>query len=436
VPGLGEQHGGSAAFIRPGPARRLRRCRSLGPSTQSIRVDPNQRSSQSDDVIASVDLKEPTDWQKLQGLQATVVLDPTAVRAAELFAGGRSKANEATWQVIRGQLTSLATFVDCLVLYPRIPLFDYQLTYVRSTGEVLGDLQVCGDVLVPVRVFGNAGDSLRVSAAKAMHEAASLPSSVATRIAADLKALDWRYEWKGASPGDDLSGTRTAGDPSGDIKVNSFLYIALLYARYAQQIDGLNVVPPALSAQQIRASLETDDSGLGEAALFTELAQIWNATPDGVKRTLTLEQPSFLPYLLTFRDATPTQLFERALQLRNQRDVRPYSKWLLEARNELANGNLSSKRRKQVRDAAAVLTRRLRERCPDLPVTIGLQSAIDANFIPTPSAAVTVNAAAFRDWVLSLMPGLRYQKLLLRLATAQLDKIAIDRQLRKLWDAA
>jgi hypothetical protein len=382
-----------------------------------------------------VDLREPDDWRKLRQLQATVVLDPTAIRAAELFIGGRSKADEAAWKVIRGQLSSLATFVDCLVLYPRIPLFDYQITYVRSMDEVLGDLAVCRDVLVPVRVFGGAGDTSRVSAAKAMH-AAEVPRGVAGRIAADLEVLDWQYEWKGVSPGDDLSRTRTAGDPSGDTKVNSFLYVALLYARYAQELDGLNVVPPALSALQIRAALATDESGLDDAALFSELAEIWNATPDGVKRTLRLEQPSFLPYLLTLDVGTPTQLFERALELRDDADIQPYREWLLEARAELAVGELSAKRRKQVQDAAALLTRRLRGRRPDLPVTVGMQSAIDTGFVPTPSVGVTVNAAGLRDWLLALLPGRRYQKLLLKMAMAQLQKVVPDRQLRKLWDAS
>jgi hypothetical protein len=387
-------------------------------------------------VTELVDLREPGDWEKLQKLQATVVLDPTAIRAAELFAGGRSRANEATWSVIRSQLTSLATFVDCLVLYPLIPLFDYQLTYVRGVEDVLGALEVCRDVLVPVRVFGPAGDTSRVSAARAMRSAAPVPPEASHRMAAELEALDWRYEWKGVSPGDDLSGTSTAGDPSGDTKVNSFLYVALLYARYAQELDGLNIVPPALSALQLRAALAVDDSGLDDAALFAQLADIWNATPDGVNRTLRLEHPGFLPYLLTFGDSAPAPLFERALALRDEPDVHPYRTWLLEAQAELANGELSSKRRKQIGDAAAVLTRRLRARRPDLPVTVGVQCSIDNSFVPAPTVGLTVNAARLRDWLLSLLPGRRYQKLLLKMAMAQGDKVVADRQLRAMREAA
>jgi len=310
------------------------------------------------------------------------------------------------------------------------------MTFDRHVGNVLGELSVFGDVLLPVRVSRGAADPARVSAAQAMKSATRIPPDIATRIGTDLDALGWEYYWPGASPGDDLSDTRTAGDPSGNDKVNSFLYVSLLYARYAQEIDGLNVIPPALSGLQLRAALQPDDSGLDEEALFFELAKIWNATPEGVSRSLQFQQPSFLPYLLTFDDARPAQLFERAISLRDDRDVRAYRDWLLEARDELADGKLSYRRRNQVKEAANILIRRLQERRADLPVTVGLQASADTHYLPAASIGTTVNAAALRDWLLALLPGRRYQKLLLRMAIAQTEQIAIQRKMKRLWDAA
>jgi hypothetical protein len=42
-----------------------------------------------------------------------------------MFAQGKRGARDQSWQTIRSNVDSLATFVDALVLEPGIPVFDY-----------------------------------------------------------------------------------------------------------------------------------------------------------------------------------------------------------------------------------------------------------------------------------------------------------------------
>jgi hypothetical protein len=54
------------------------------------------------------------------------VIDPMLARVADLFARGKNGGDDQTWDIIRNNLESLATFVDTLILEAGIPIFDYK----------------------------------------------------------------------------------------------------------------------------------------------------------------------------------------------------------------------------------------------------------------------------------------------------------------------
>jgi hypothetical protein len=372
------------------------------------------------------------DWRTLAEQEASVVLDPTAIRVAELFLRGRRYAGENTWAAIKANVSSLATFFDSLVLYEHIPLFDYALTFPRSASEVLGDLSICEPVVIPVAVQPNAYTPIQLDVIARMRMGTSIPQELTAQIRAELDALGWTYESR--LFGNDLSGSAAAGDPSGDALVNSFLYVGLLFAGYAQELQGIHVVPPTLSKLQLAAALGgVDGAPLDERLLWRDFLAGWNAVPEGQERTLQLDRPSFLPYLLTFDDPSPAHLVDRALHLRDDAAVQEYRAWLREVCEELDKGRLSLEKRKDTQRVAGAFARQLAHRRDELSANVGVQVSVIG--IPTASVETEIDFARLRDWLLASRPGKRYQKLLLKLAVAQESYIAIDRHLELLWNA-
>ena len=153
--------------------------------------------------------------------------------------------------------------------------------------------------------------------------------------------------------GDDLSRTRTAGDASGEALVNSYLYVALLFARYAWQLGdktrpGTQILSPGQSQMFIATAAAEVAGGprpLPEGALFGQIEDVINRSRPGYERTWRSDRLHFLPYLLTMKDKnknpivrTPADLFREALVLRQRSDVSDYRKRLNSARGTLEAG--------------------------------------------------------------------------------------------------
>jgi hypothetical protein len=106
-------------------------------------------------------------------------------------------------------------------------------------------------VVVPVGVEANVWGELAGDAAVAMGKKPPLPGGAAAEIAANLGRLGWHFVPREFG-GNDLSETSTAGDPSNDAVVNSYLYVTLLFARYASQLGdstrpGTQILSPGQS---------------------------------------------------------------------------------------------------------------------------------------------------------------------------------------------
>ena len=386
-------------------------------------------------------LSHDSDWEFLRKRNATTVIDPMVVRVADLFARGASGGDGQTWDVIRNNLVGLATFVDALVLEPGIPVFDYWYTG-EGWGKDLPLFEYTSPVVVPVGVEVGVWGSLGSDVAIAMGQKPALPEGVAAETAANLRRIRWGFISRKFGGGD-LSETRTAGDPSGEALVNSYLYVALLFARYASQLgDGTRPGTQILSPGQSRMFIATaayERAGgrrpLREGALFGVIEDVINQSRPGYERTWRSDRLHFLPYLLAMEDKkgnmkikAPADLFREALALRERGDVSDYRDRLNSAQTRLQAGHDDGdwsedlQRAKNAVQAALKVKSSVTTLHVDVwPPRIGVDQDVD----PSP----------LRNWLFSAFPGQRYRRVLSSLIRAQAAGKQIDRGLEMVWRA-
>jgi hypothetical protein len=72
-----------------------------------------------------------TDWATLAQEGMTAVVDPMVLRCGELFLKGSKQVDDpvAVWELLKTNISSIATFFDQLILREKIPVFNYSDTY-------------------------------------------------------------------------------------------------------------------------------------------------------------------------------------------------------------------------------------------------------------------------------------------------------------------
>jgi hypothetical protein len=386
-------------------------------------------------------LAHDSDWEVLRRKKATTVIDPMVVRVADLFARGASGGNRQTWDVIKNNMVGLATFVDALILEPGIPVFDYWFTG-EGWGKDLPLFKYTSPVVVPVGVESEVWGPLGGEVAIAMGQKPPLPEGVAAETAANLRRIRWGFIPRNFG-GNDLSETRTAGDPSSESLVNSYLYVALLFARYAAQLSdrtgpGTQILSPGQSRIFIATAAYERVKGpkpLPEGAVFGNIEDIINESRPGYERTWRSDQLHFLPYLLALEDKkgnrkirTPADLFREALALRKRGDVSDYRNRLKKAQTRLEAGNDDSDWSEELLHAknAVQAALNVKQRTTVLHLDI---------VPPRAGADHEVDPSPLRNWLLSAWPGKRYRRVLPHLVRAQAAGKQIDRGLEMIWSA-
>src|SRR5262249_54799350 len=80
---------------------------------------------------------EDDDWEMIRMKNLNVVVDPMVFRTADVFLRGANglaqsselKNLETMWSAISGNIGSLCTFFDTLMLEERLPMYDYDQTF-------------------------------------------------------------------------------------------------------------------------------------------------------------------------------------------------------------------------------------------------------------------------------------------------------------------
>jgi hypothetical protein len=387
-----------------------------------------------------VTISQNDDWKQLRQRKATTVIDPMVVRVADLFArGGRDDPDN--WKIIKNNIAGLATFVDALILESGIPVFDYWAT----GGGWARDQRIFDytePVVVPVGVKSEVWGPLSGDAAIAMGKNPSLPGSGAAQIAANLQEMGWDFipeEFGGI----DHSDTRTAGDPSGNALVNSYLYVSLLFAAYAAQLSdgdhpGTQVLSPGQTEILVAAAVAEAgrNAPVLSSAMFGTINDVINQSRPGYERTWQSERLHFLPHLLAMEDTpgrkkirTSEQLFREALALRGRPDISDYRDRLNRARATMEHGEDDDAWDRELqRTAIAVQTAlKVKPSIRHLQISIGFPQIVQI------SGGMNIGALS---WLISAWPGKRYRRVLTRLALAQAKAKQIDRRLEAIWRAS
>jgi hypothetical protein len=379
-------------------------------------------------------------WQVFRStFKNSAILDPTIVRVAELFLSGASSASDQQriWETIQRNVGALTDFFNAIILYPTVPVIGYEATYGGRPPATYAEMEnwplpkglaSCADVLKPVSIFYEANYPFYDDAMKEMSEGDRIPERLAIGIETGLRSLNW--EW---TP---RIFDQPSSMPAGNQRLtNAFLYSGLMFSSYAKEIGGDQLLSPELSRLFVAAAVgeESVSKSAKEEAVFRDLSDRWNASTPGFPRALLLRTPRFLPYLLRSDPPSIHELVRRALKMRNEPGVREYRNWRHKLNEDLAKGRITQSERKSVETVSKSYARRI---APMDDYSMTWNISVSAKEGPKAGVEGPLSMAPFRDWVMGVTPGKRYQKLLVRIAEATGDYFRLDDHLKQLWDAA
>jgi hypothetical protein len=374
------------------------------------------------------------DWQRLRTVGGIrTVVDPMVFRTAELFFRGRAPAHaygpggeldpSTVWTALESNVDSLMTFVDCLVLNERLPMFDYGVTFRPDldAGQ-LNLLDACnrnGELLVAVTVLD------RASRAKALETLAGqnpIPESVRNELLRHLAAYEW--DWRLDL---DTGAHAVSSEPlPARQRLDAFRYGGLLFSGYAQQLRGEHVMQPKRARLYLQGALAGVSPLETEVeAVFAGLLALARALPAGLTRAHELPRiPTFLPYVLQDSGVKePIDLLDRLLKLRDEKEVRAYRDWWLKLLASLAEGIFPTGVEQELRELEADLEAQLQQ-----PAVRGRTGGV-----VTVSPEDSHGQDAVAQAGLALPGEGEHRKVLLDLLLADRAVYRPERRLEKLW---
>ncbi|MEO5993515.1 MAG: hypothetical protein ABI563_04140 [Specibacter sp.] len=271
------------------------------------------------------------EWDELVRADLGLVVDPLIYRMGQFFLEGEHAAgaeSEGHWNAISQDLTSLVTFLDMIVLYDRLPAFNYSDTFpdpgpLESLQTALNRYgeKVLYHVDVEHDVYREVKASALVQLEQLLANGPFISSAAAQSTLATLTTI--QYAWE---PNLEQVGTKiTVPD---ERRLAQFLLGQLVFSGYSQLTGSPQIVAPRQSAFLVAAGLQETDAGtLSESALYDELRRRIRDAGDSWRDVEAPWTPSFVPYLLSkmnvYRQG-PDELVQMALDLRENKDVQRY----------------------------------------------------------------------------------------------------------------
>jgi hypothetical protein len=201
-----------------------------------------------------ITLKTAEDWQRLRDEGLNIVLDPMIFRAAELFLAGVTHQSGETWATLSANLSGLASFFDAIVLHERLPIFDYDITFPEAAEVGAGAsyrlvplVNAEKNVLTPIHVTSAAYTPLKQAALEELRAQPVMEADERASVLGELTVFD--YRWTPFLDGFDAA-------PEDERRLATFLYGALLFSAYAQELRGTHqrLSRPLLTSRSCRAS--------------------------------------------------------------------------------------------------------------------------------------------------------------------------------------
>lgn len=267
------------------------------------------------------------------------------------------------------------TFIDLIVLYDRLPAFNYGDTFsYLSAVKLDAALNQFGEkVFWHIDVEHGVYDIVKQRALGQLSQVVADPeyfrSQAARSVLASLAAI--RYDW---SPSLGELNDRVADDE--ERRIAQFILGQLVFSGYAQLTGSPHFVAPRRSATLVNMSLPQPERADGpEAAIYDELRRRIRDAGGGWRGIEAPWTPSFVPYLLEQMDVYrqgPDELLKRALDLRNDRAVQDYRR----LRRDLLSSDItrSDEAHQQLAAAADRISRSLGVERPKLEITKGAPS--------------------------------------------------------------
>jgi hypothetical protein len=420
-------------------------------------------------VISSMWLPESQDdWQTtFSAEKLDFIPDPMVMRVADLFVGGKSFAQDSqlepskVWDAIEHNLDGLLAFFHLLMTRDRIPLIDYEYTFMTTNFEELGDLAVVWHPPIYQAVKEQA--ELKLANVKLNRIPVARRRKLAANRAEEIEAVG--YNWF-PDPG-------ALFTEKSDRVLARQLLGCLIFGGYAQ-VSGSDHVLQTTRASLLLELTQPDDAPLWgarqEAKLFGRLNEAVAKDP-----RLSVENskvpPTILPFLINQKKPKNCKdLLQKALALReDDKDFVAYRGWHRDLREAWANGSHNEHREKDVNDVIEELAKRyppgeklvqppMWSREIGLKAKIGAKAVFKAGVEPDigddeklkASAEVGVEAGleadagrvvvSFPDRVRNfLIEGMwfrNHRKILLRLALQQRNSDYLLLGLKRLWMAS
>jgi hypothetical protein len=381
-------------------------------------------------MAEKITISQESEWTKLTDQSIETVVDPMVYRCGELFTKGAKKARADKFSEISDLLIkniySIGTFFDCMILYDKLPVFNYADTF--DSQHNFGDLispelndkeQVFFDVDVTYGAYRQIKD-------KTLEELGTIykgENKISAKLVKDiLKELAWaEYNW---TP--HLEQLEQQIKDSDELKLARFLLGGLIFGKYAEKIGGEHLLQPKRS--ELLVSLSLNKMNTKKFDLFEELKKNFVESEDIPWR------PTFFPYLLS-RSNSAKGILDEVIRLRKTSEVKDYRQWWKEITGEWQMGKITIRKRKEVETIRKAFEKKLftGSSAPQVEVKADLAALFTGKF-PV-EAKINLMPLFKTIWgsTVNLLPGKRHRKLLLRLLIADKEYHNLNTAVYKVW---
>jgi hypothetical protein len=381
-----------------------------------------------------ITIKTDVDWKKLRAEKMNAILDPMIVRSADLWLRGRKgqtdeKAPEV-WAALDKNIDSLEAFFDAFILSERLPLVDYWTTYDSNIGFEPASLyqrinQAAGEsVLRNVHVCGKASETARKDSLERLKIAKPLRTEKAliATVKQEFSAFD--HQWRPR--------LGELGPLSDDQQlIARFQYGLVLFGYFSAKAKVGHVVQSKRARVFASGALHAPSADYElQGELQRELKEVIES--EGKKAGRVLEVPvcpPFLSYLLLQQPKNTRELFQAALKLRGQQDIKAYRDWRSKIVAQWQRyGQIDHETEADFRKAVRGALRELGVAAPEPDKSSGTQVGVNLLFM-------TLNAAPEKlfGWIPGLGAGKRHVKVLMRTMRAAHEQKKLTDAVRYLW---
>src|SRR5689334_4851365 len=349
------------------------------------------------------------DWSVLSTAGLDTVIDPMVVRCGEFFLKGAAGVQDANavWEFMSRNVDSLGMFFDALILQDRIPVFNYADTWdsglnfeSRTLNTVNRDERILAEVNVEYGPYTQVKDEVLVKLGELYSGPPRINAAMAKEIIDELAASEYRWQ--------PHLGTLETKLPS-DLErtLAKFLLGGMIFAAYAQMLEGTHIVQPKRSRLFLAVALGAPSAQYRfEDELFGELKTRARASATDMPW-----RPTFFSYLLESAE-TPEAVLSHALALRRSSEVGEYRSWLRAALTRWSTHGEITPFKKDVASIVKAIDRATGKASVapkvEFKVTVADVAKAAAGQPIGPGVDFTPTVQAFWGWLFPNLPGKRY----------------------------